>query len=130
VHHKSDPASGLREAGATANEILFLNDLRQRVEINAFTSGALIEFIEGKLTAHGLRKVVPDVDTLTLAARYSVERAIIRKELDAIQASAVEQARAAEIPADLEQQVTTKLLAHPAMQWDQAVADVMQGNSR
>jgi hypothetical protein len=62
---KSNPSPNLRENGATEAEIAFLCSERlayagQRVELNAFTSDALIAWLEGKLKEHGIRKVVPD----------------------------------------------------------------------
>ena len=38
--------------------------LRERVELNAMTSEALVEMIERKLNEYGLEKVVPDDDQL------------------------------------------------------------------
>ncbi|MGH7099620.1 MAG: hypothetical protein ACREE4_18430, partial [Stellaceae bacterium] len=52
--------------GATRDEIAFLR--ARRVELNAMTSRQLIEFLEQKLAAHGVAKVVPDAATILLAA--------------------------------------------------------------
>ena len=52
----------LAENGATTSEIDIL--LNERVELNAMASDALIEMIERKLKAYGLKKVIPDDDLL------------------------------------------------------------------
>jgi len=52
----------LTNNGATDAEIDIL--LRERVELNAMTSEALVEMIERKLNEYGLEKVVPDDDQL------------------------------------------------------------------
>ena len=51
-------APRLEKAGATPEEIDFL--LHRRVELNAFTSGQLIEWIEAKLVEHSVAKVIPE----------------------------------------------------------------------
>ena len=58
-------AANLRKNGATAEEIEFL--LSERVELNALASDELVDFIEGKLDALGIGKVVPDEETLRAA---------------------------------------------------------------
>src|SRR5690349_15106882 len=55
----------LRSYGATWEEIDTL--LTHRVELNAFTSDRLVEWIEGKLDEHGVEKVVPGPDVLLQA---------------------------------------------------------------
>ena len=57
----------LRAEGATEEEITFLET--HRVELNAFTSGDLVKWIESKLDEHGVKKVVPDDKTLVEEAR-------------------------------------------------------------
>ena len=57
----------LAENSATNAEIEIL--LRERVELNATPSDALIEMIERKLKAYGLKKVIPDGDLLAEAYR-------------------------------------------------------------
>ncbi len=48
----------LARHGATNDEITFIRD--RRAELNAMTSRQFIDFIEAKLTMHGVAKVVPD----------------------------------------------------------------------
>ena len=72
--------AGLKENGATEEEIEFL--LRRRVELNAFTSDQLVEWIEEKLEEHGVEKVVPEEDTLAAAARGFARDLIAKRYLD------------------------------------------------
>jgi hypothetical protein len=60
----------LRRNGASLEEIEFLLSGR-RVELNAMASDQFIEFLEGKLTEHGVTKVIPAKDTLDETFRYS-----------------------------------------------------------
>ena len=67
VSYKSDPGSNLRLNGATQEEIEFLRGETdwgsyrgQRVELNAFTSDAFVEWLESKLEEQGVVKVIPD----------------------------------------------------------------------
>ena len=70
----------LRADGATEEEITFLET--HRVELNAFTSGDLIKWIEGKLDEHGVKKVVPDDATLAEEARQVARNVVIERILD------------------------------------------------
>ena len=80
VSYKSDPGSNLRLNGATQEEIEFLRgeqeDWRsyrgQRVELNAFTSDAFVEWLEAKLEKQGVVKVIPDNATLESAYRRAL----------------------------------------------------------
>ena len=75
---KTSPAilrDQLAENGADDAEIDIL--LKERVELNAMASDALIAMIERKLKAYGLKKVIPDDDLLaeTYRAFHRSERA-------------------------------------------------------
>ena len=93
VHTASDyaVAANLRENGATEAEIKFL--LSKRVELNAFASDELVAFIERKLDALGIKKVVPDDKTLALAAERARAKALINEKIEAIVEEASEQAK-------------------------------------
>jgi hypothetical protein len=71
---------GLLANGAMEDEIAFL--LTHRVELNAFSSDRLIAWIEAKLAAAGVRKVVPDDAMLARAAcdyaREMIEDRVLR----------------------------------------------------
>jgi hypothetical protein len=56
----------LKQNGATEEEVEFL--VRDRVELNAFTSRGLVGWLERKLEAAGVRKVVPPPETMRQAA--------------------------------------------------------------
>lgn len=62
-------ANNLRLNGATEEEIQFLIEKEQRVELNAFTSADLVKFVETKLDANGVANVIPTDDTV-LARSY------------------------------------------------------------
>ena len=78
----ADAAEGrLIRDGASPEEIDFL--MTKRVELNAFTSDKLVEWIEGKLEEHGVAKVIPDEATLTEAYRRELQSAWLRDRFDA-----------------------------------------------
>jgi hypothetical protein len=108
-------AANLRFNGATAEEVEFL--LRRRVELNALTSDVLVNFVERKLEAHGVAKVMPRADDLAKAFRLFKEgeriRRLVEKELAKPNKVAV--------PKDLAKRVRAYLKQHPAEPWDAAV---------
>jgi len=85
---KTDPRANLLEYGATDDEVEFLCSgvnwgsggyFGQRVELNAMTSGNLINFLEGKLNDLGISKVIPGDATLEQAYRRAAEAHYINK---------------------------------------------------
>jgi len=111
----------------------------RRVELNAFTSDALLAFVEGKLRAHGLtEKVLPPQEVLAAKAREAVvaevEDAVTAEvarllDLDALAARLSEQAVATMDMAALHASVRDGLQDNPPEPWDaitseQAVAAV------
>lgn len=123
------PGENLRENGATPAEIAFLVSggsgwqgySGKRVEINAFDSDSLIEWIESKLKEHGIKKVIPDAATLERAYRRA---AVIGNLPD----WAKNELKNVKVPLGLKIEVRRALKDNPALSWDGAVAMVAQGN--
>jgi len=67
-HHRNPlkTKQNLLRNGATVAEADFVA-AGQRVELNMLTSPQFIEFVKGKLEAHGVEKVIPDDETLEAA---------------------------------------------------------------
>lgn len=126
-----DPRENLRENGATKKECDFLVQNHyggwtgKRVELNAMTSPQLIEFLEKKLIAAGVKKVVPDDEALASAYRRAVklqklEEAIAdaREEIDAMEIS---------VPKRLAAKII-KAIKGKGTPWDVAVWDMAAKN--
>jgi hypothetical protein len=125
---KSDPIPNLHCNGATPEEIAVLCSGRsgtgykgRRTELNAFASGALLQWIEEKLVAHGVKKMVPDQEVLLQAYRLAYEQRLMRRALRRLQAEAREAAKAIALPEDIVQQVQGQLEKHRDLPWDRAV---------
>lgn len=112
--------ANLRRNGATEAEIEFL--LERRLELNALTSDRLVTFVESKLIASGVKKVVPDAEMLANAYRASIRGAKI-KEIIGRELSKIDDGRV-DIPDDLTAQVADLLRRHPSWRWDAAVAEI------
>jgi hypothetical protein len=120
----------LRENGATNPEIDIL--MNERVELNAMTSDALVELIARKLREHGLKKVIPDDDTLAEAYRAFRRSDRLRErfeemeeEFDAEEDDAEEEDAGAKIPKNLRERVEAVLAEHADLRWDDAVQVVL-----
>ncbi len=118
---KSARRKNLRANGATPEEIEFLLD--RRVELNAFTSGEFIAFIERKLNQHGIAKVVPTKERLADAYRLYARSARIEEIVEA--ALKDEDETVITVPADLCEQVRSYLEDHPEEPWERAVEALM-----
>lgn len=128
VHYgKSDPRPKLREHGATEAECKFLCEgwdsgyHGRRVELNAFTSGDLIEWIEGKLKKHGVRKFVPAQEVLEAAYRRALEINLLEGKLEEVREEIRDQVMEVRIPRGLSARVKAHLKDDPSLSWDQAV---------
>ena len=117
--------ANLHANGATKEEIEFL--LHRRVELNAMASDELIAFIESKLAACGIKKVVPTKQLLADAYRLFVRSSRIEKVVQA--ALEPEEETAIKVPTDLAAQVGNYLTAHPEAQWDDAVREIAARNN-
>lgn len=114
----------LLDNGATDAEIEFL--LNERVELNAFASDVLIEWIEDKLTEHGIKKVVPDDDTLKQAYRRAAYTSYVNEQIADIDDEAKEHAEDIAIPNDLGEQVQARLQDDPRLPWDRVLVDILE----
>ena len=114
--------ANLRKNGATEEEAEFISDGR-RVELNAFTSADLVKFIETKLKAFGVKKLIPDAATQEEAYRRALRNRFIRGRFDELKEEADRYASEATVP-DLNSQIKNLLKGDPAMPWDIAVQQV------
>jgi hypothetical protein len=114
----------LKQNGATAAEIAFLCN-GQRVELNAFSSGDLVAWIETKLKQHGVEKVIPQDSVLEDAYRSAAEQRYVEKRLRAIRKKAKEFAAGLSVPAELAASVRKELKASPEMPWDLAIHTIL-----
>ena len=113
----ADLRAQLAENGAAPNEIEIL--LRERVELNAMTSDALIAMIERKLKAHGIKKVIPDDKLLGEVFREFHRSNELREEFEELE-SEFEESKI-KIPKNLKNQVRAVLEKHPDLRWDDAL---------
>jgi hypothetical protein len=113
----------LRRHGATPEEISFLRN--RRVEINAMTSRQIIDFIEKKLAEHGVKKLIPDDETLDQHARRVIKRRSTKEILDTFADDITRETDAAELPEDFRQHVESVLQEHPELPWDAAVSLIL-----
>ena len=113
----------MRENGATAEEIDFL--LTHRVELNAFASDTLLEWIEGKLKEHGVSKVIPDEACLASAYRRAKERAFVQQKIDAALAEAGVIGKV-EIPDTLRAEVKDRLSKNTTATWDSVIRNLAE----
>jgi hypothetical protein len=127
---KKSPAKNLRKCGATEEECAFLvrrengQWMGDRVELNAMTSSQFITWLEGKLAAEGVEKVVPDADTLAKAYRRAVRKAKLQKAMDALCAE-LDAEPDAPVPEDLSDQVRAAITGK-ALAWDEAIWQLVQ----
>ena len=123
-----DPGPNLRKNGATPEEVDFIRGRHgysgyqgQRVELNAFTSRQLVDWIETKLQQHGIAKVIPDVDTLGVAYRRAIAERYFNKESVRLTKAANRIGGKATPPDDLDRRVRVLLRRQPELPWEEAV---------
>jgi hypothetical protein len=126
THNASDTAvaANLKENGATDEEIEFL--LSERVELNAFTSDELVQFIKRRLADIGIEKVIPDEQTLKQACTRARAKALINEQIEAIVEKASEDAAQMTEVSDLAARVHALLKDDRALSWDAAIARIVE----
>lgn len=127
----------LERYGATPGEIRMLVDEARRVEIDAMDVGQLVNFIEQKLAAASVGKIVPPEEAMAAhfaqaASQIRIDRALIplRAEFDARAAAFAEDLRAGplleiEVPR-LREAVAARLAQFREQTWREAVAAVAE----
>jgi hypothetical protein len=118
-------ANQLRTNGAVEEEMEFL--VRDRVELNAFNSRGLVDWLERKLEAAGVRKVVPTPETLSAAASGFAQDAVIARLVASQRDAVAQEAEALIHGIDLEREVHRLIGAHPELSWDRAVRQLVNG---
>ena len=114
----------LRRNGANEDEIDFLVN-GQRVELNAMTSDQFLDFVEDKLVAAGIEKIVPPKDQLDAAYRLFTRSVHIKKIVDEAIAAHADEAEVA-VPDDLEARVRDYLAQEPEAPWEDAVRHAVE----
>ncbi len=114
----------LAENGASPQEIEIL--LRERVELNELASDVLVDWIEKKLKAHGVEKVVPDKHWLGRVFRHAVAVNRVSEDIEDLIEAADKKVR---VPRDLADRVVRHLKKHRAQSWPEAVIAIA-GNGR
>lgn len=135
VTYKGDPSENLEQNGATKEEIEFLRGSRygngyrgKRVELNAFKPADLVKFIEVKLREHGIDKLVPDNETLTVAYRRAWQIAAVYAQANDILDETAEEAEAIKPPGNLEAMIRKRFKKDPSLPWDRVIADLARAN--
>jgi len=131
---RTNPKWNLTENGATEEEIAFLvggwggrGYAGRRVELNAFTSGDLLKWLENKLQAHGVTKLVPDEQTLDMAYRRAALIKVLNEKVEEVMEEAREMADGLKVNAgSLRKKVARRLKQNPRASWDQAVAEILE----
>jgi hypothetical protein len=117
-------AATLREHGALPAEIDFLR--HQRVELNAMTTTEFIAFLENKLVAHGVSKVVPDQQIAQQHARRIIEQQLAEQAMREILPKIHKQAESVELPENLTDEIRDRLQQEPEIPWDEAIAEKVE----
>ena len=86
------------------------------------TSRQLVDFVEGKLKQHGIRKVVPAGEILAKTYKMFTESDRLFEKFDELKEAAGDEGEApTQVPADLEAKVKAALKEKPDVTWHRAV---------
>ena len=109
-----------RDSDCTDSEKEFLRSGR-RVELNAFSSPQFIEWLESKLTEHGLDdRLVPDDTIIEKAYRRAMAVAEINHVIEEAHKPAIKKAKAATVPKTL-RRMLKKQMKDSGEPWDQVL---------
>jgi len=94
--------------------------------LNAFTSRGLVDWLEGKLRDHGVKKVLPAADVLADVYRRAFVRQFVRSAIPDLTEQAEHRLAQDGIPEDLIDQIAAGLAKKQAEPWDRLVASVVR----
>jgi len=100
------------------------------VELNAFTSPQLVEWIETKLREHLPDRLVPSDDVLSEAYQRALAVAEINEVIEEVAQRAISRARGAEVPAGLRQRLIEGLSDSDPVAWDRKLYDLVRSDRR
>jgi hypothetical protein len=110
--------------GATPEEIQFLVDEGQRVELNAFDSRGLVNWLESKLGQHGVKKVLPGREVLEEAYRREWARQFVRESARSAREIVQRDMHQIELPVLVRKRLAALLKKRPELPWDRALARI------
>jgi len=119
-----DPKIMMRRYGCTEEECSFL--AKDRVELNAMTSGQFIDFIRKKLDEYKVQKVIPDDQILSNAYTRAVYCQRIDAEIETIKEDLQKDI---EIPKDLKELVVEKMKDKKSS-WDRIIWDIVSNEDK
>ena len=134
VQLKSDPAFNLEENGATPEEIAFLRGKQvpwsrsyagKRVELNALTSDQFVKWLESKMEQHGIKKIIPDGETLGKAYRHLAGILRYQEIIDRARKEVSDHTSAVKVPRSLRNQIAKRIKADRTQSWDQALTSLL-----
>ncbi|GAG18830.1 unnamed protein product, partial [marine sediment metagenome] len=102
----------------------------QRVELNAFASDDFIKWVESKLEEHGIKKIVPDEDTLKEAYARAVKVAVINRAIEDATEKAEKTAEKLTMPKTLTRMIRKRLKNDPTSPWDKVIAEVAEAHCK
>ena len=120
-------AENLRANGATQSEIDYIAFKGQRVELNMLTGRQFIEFVERKMQQHGVRKVVPDRETLQAAWNRAIRVSRINVLIRGDEPTTDLNAPLPPAPDDLADHIRKAFEQDDAQSWDEALWDIAEG---
>ncbi len=116
--------NNLQKYGATEAEISFLIDRKRRVELNAMSTPQLLEMVESALSRHGVRKVVPDANTLAETYRKQIKYREVSEAIEEAIRKAEDELGEIPTPDDLPERVAAYLKDNPTEPWEAGVEAV------
>lgn len=121
-HQGRNPQWNLRENGATEEEIEFL--LRERVELNAFTSEDFVKWLEEKLDDQGVEKVIPDDALLYKVYRRIKSLELWREFFEEHRKDVEAKIKKLKVPTNLRKRVVQHLDKYDDVPWDIALTEL------
>jgi hypothetical protein len=85
------------------------------------TSRQLVDFVEAKLKQHGIRKVIPDRETLVKTYQMFAASDRLSEAFDELKEKLLEDESEVKAPKDLEDRVKSLFQQHPGIIWHRAV---------
>ena len=118
----------LRRHGATEAEVAFLAE-GKRVELNAFETRDLVDFIKRKLDELGIKKITPPQSVLAPVYEAAARESVIERKVAAYRAQLERETQTFQAPDDLFERMTAGLSESPAKHWRTKVEELAEADA-
>ena len=109
------------------NEYRYYSRIGKRVELNVLTSEEFINYVRKKLKEHGVKKVIPDENTLNRAYEHFVQEVRLTEKIKDVYDK---MDKKVDVHKTLREDIKKEMKQYPSLPWDNILWDIAKKNEK